>query len=58
MERLALPILAWDQEQLALTDVVVFLDCCYAGAATRSGSVTGRTVEVMAATDENTAANT
>jgi hypothetical protein len=58
IERLALPILSWDQEQLALTDVVVFLDCCCAGAATRSGNVTGRTVEIMAATDENTTANT
>jgi hypothetical protein len=43
---------------LALTDVVVFLDCCYAGAATRSGNVAERTVEVMAATEENTTANT
>ncbi|KAF3917026.1 hypothetical protein ABW21_db0205642 [Orbilia brochopaga] len=36
---------------LATTDIAFFLDCCYAGRATRGEQLSNRTVEIIAATD-------
>ena len=56
MERVALPLLSYDKALLARTDVLVVLNCCYAGASTRGNLASSRTVELIAASDAYTTA--
>jgi hypothetical protein len=56
MDRVVLPLSAFDKGTLARTDVLVVLNCYYAGASTRGNLASTRTVELIAASDANTTA--
>jgi len=57
MERVAPPVIKLDQVFFAHTDVLVVLDCCYAGASTRGNLGSSRTAELITASDAHTTAD-
>jgi hypothetical protein len=56
MDRVVLPLAAFDKGTLARTDVLVVLDCSCARPSTRGNLASTRTVEFITASDANTTA--